>query len=462
MVRRKLVGREPELALLHEIFQSDRPRRSVVVWGEPGIGKTTLWEAGIAVAREKGLQVVSARPCGAEAQPFAALVDLSEGLDTGALAGLPAPQRSALERALLRIDAPGVAPEPHAIWLGLLNALRALATAGPLLIAIDGVQWLDPPSARALSFAAWLEPEQVGFFLTRRPGAPCELERVLERCVPARLRLGPLSIDAIRRLLYGRLELSMRRQLLRRVMDATHGNPLLALEVGRELLERGVPRIGEDIPVPDAIEDVLGTRVARLWSESASCCWPSPSVSSCEPPSFRRSPTPPRSTMASTPGCSLEASACARHTRCSPPRPRSARGGARRRELHLALAGAVADEELRARHLALATEHPDSGARGDGRRSRSRGVRAGRRPEAVQLAEQALRLTPPGAGGTQRATARACRYLETAGEPQRVTDLLAPELESLPPGPRAGAPGCCCPTEARVERSGRPGPRALG
>ena len=42
------------------------------------------------------------------------------------------------------------------------------------------------------------------------------------------------------------------------------GNPLFALELGRALVERGLPEIGEDIPVPDAVEDMLGTRVARL------------------------------------------------------------------------------------------------------------------------------------------------------------------------------------------------------
>jgi predicted ATPase len=56
--------------------------------------------------------------------------------------------------ALLRAEPTAVPPEPHAIGLGLRNGLRALAALEPLLIAIDDLQWLDPPSADALVFVA--------------------------------------------------------------------------------------------------------------------------------------------------------------------------------------------------------------------------------------------------------------------------------------------------------------------
>ena len=59
----------------------------------PGIGKTTLWEGGIALARAQGLRVLSARASGADARlSFAALIDLLDGVETEELAGLPAPQ----------------------------------------------------------------------------------------------------------------------------------------------------------------------------------------------------------------------------------------------------------------------------------------------------------------------------------------------------------------------------------
>ena len=69
------------------------------------------------------------------------------------LGSLPAPQRRALSRALL-LDDEGPPPDPHAIGVAVLNALRALAEREPLLVAVDDVQWLDPASAGALSYAA--------------------------------------------------------------------------------------------------------------------------------------------------------------------------------------------------------------------------------------------------------------------------------------------------------------------
>ena len=73
--------------------------------------------------------------------------------------------------------------------------------------------------------------------------------------------------------------------------------------------------------------------------------------------------------------------------------------------------------------------------------SRRRGVRA-RRGAARRScsAEHALRLTPPDSASAASGCSTLAGYLEVAGEQQRVTDLLAPELDSLPPGvPRARA-----------------------
>jgi hypothetical protein len=188
----EIYGRETELDRVSAVSG-----HALVLSGEPGIGKTTLWEAGIAAARERGVRVLVARPSGAETElSFAGLIDLCEGLEVDML---PEPQRDALEVALLRQSPVGVPPEPHAIGLGLRNALAAGA---PALVAIDDLQWLDDPSAEALALAARrLDDARVGFLLARRPGEPSAVEPALERRSLERLAVGSLSSWAIRELL---------------------------------------------------------------------------------------------------------------------------------------------------------------------------------------------------------------------------------------------------------------------
>jgi AAA ATPase domain len=104
------VGREPELAWLHEFLAGVSDARGLVITGGPGIGKTTLWEAGIAEARTLGLRVLVSRASGADARlAFAAVIDLLDEVDSEELEVLSAPQRRALEVAVLRADRSG----PH-------------------------------------------------------------------------------------------------------------------------------------------------------------------------------------------------------------------------------------------------------------------------------------------------------------------------------------------------------------
>jgi hypothetical protein len=165
---RQIVGREAELAALRGFLGGHAI--AFVLSGGPGIGKTTLWEGGIAAARAEGLRVLVTRASSAEAQlSFAALSDLLNDVDEE-LGLLPVPQRHALEVALLRAEPFGAPPEQRAIALGFLNSLRSLSEHGAVLVAIDDVQWLDPASAEVLVFAARrLERADVRFLIAKRP-----------------------------------------------------------------------------------------------------------------------------------------------------------------------------------------------------------------------------------------------------------------------------------------------------
>ena len=147
-----ILGRDAELAEVQSFVGSAPGGPSALLLeGTAGIGKTTLWRAGVSTARARGHRVLSCRAAEAEARlSYAALGDLFDF----ELPDLPAPQRRALDAALLREEVEGAPPDQRAVSLASLGVLRALAASAPVIIAIDDVQWLDAPSARVLAFVA--------------------------------------------------------------------------------------------------------------------------------------------------------------------------------------------------------------------------------------------------------------------------------------------------------------------
>ncbi|HXH95648.1 MAG TPA: AAA family ATPase, partial [Gaiellaceae bacterium] len=105
-----VVGRERELSLAEGFLDSASERFSVLVLeGEMGIGKTTVWREVVRRAEERSFQVLSCRPAETEAKlGLSALADLFEPLPSACFGALPDAQRRALDVALLRAD-PGTA-----------------------------------------------------------------------------------------------------------------------------------------------------------------------------------------------------------------------------------------------------------------------------------------------------------------------------------------------------------------
>src|SRR5919199_5749043 len=98
-----IAGREGELAALGRLFEVAGPR-ALVLEGEPGIGKTLLWEEGVRLADERGCRLLATRPAQAErGLSYLGLADLLAGsLDV--LDSLAGPRRRALEVALSLAD----------------------------------------------------------------------------------------------------------------------------------------------------------------------------------------------------------------------------------------------------------------------------------------------------------------------------------------------------------------------
>jgi DNA-binding CsgD family transcriptional regulator len=383
--------------------------------------------------------VLVARPSDAEAQlAYAAAIDLLDGVDAEELATLSGPQRRALEVATLRAEADGGQPDPGATAVEVLSVLRALSAREPLVVAVDDVQWLDPPSADALTFAARrLEDHDVRFLLAKRPGEILPLERARERQGLDVLEIGPLSLGAVRHLLSERLGLTVARHVLRRLVELTHGNPLFALELGRSVPE-GHAALGDDLPVPETVEDLLGTRVERLPPAARTALLAVALQADLRVSELTAILDPVASAEALGAGVVIVDG-----ERVRPSHPllaaaaKSRAAGPERREMHRALAHVVADAELRALHLALAAEPPDEALSATVAEAAARATARGAAQQAVALSEHALRLTALDSPARTARLLALAQHLAVAGTDEdglRIKALLEPELESLPSG----------------------------
>jgi DNA-binding CsgD family transcriptional regulator len=433
-----VIGREPELAMLAEFLDEDTAWLALLLTGGPGIGKTALWQRGLDLAVDRDIRVLSARPSGAEAElSFAGLFDLLEGIDIGSVSGLPVPQRRALEAALLRAEPMAAAPERFAIAAGFLGVLRSLAAGGPLLVAVDDLQWLDAASAEMLAFAARrARGQRFRFLLSRRSGPATGVEDALGLAVMHTAEVGPLSLSATRRLLSQCLRLTVPPRTLRRLFDATQGNPLLALELGRALAGGQTWAIGAEPPVTDLAGNPFGARVAKL---------PGPSRRALLATALSGRLGLPQLTAVADAAAVEDLVAAGLlipdGERVRPSHPLlavAARKHSRTGELqalHLTLADVAGDQTLRARHLALSAPAQDADVAGTVAAAAAAAARRGAAHDAAELAEHALRLTPPSAAEHPGRLLALAQCLVKLGELSRVTELLGPQISALPAGP---------------------------
>ena len=169
-----MASRPTEEQALSEFLDSAAGAPSaLLVDGEAGIGKTTLWLAGLERARDRGFRVLSARVANAQSVlAYAPLADLLTGVDPDTWAELPGPQRIAVDR-LVREQVADAVTDQRAVAAAFLSVVDRLTDHGPVLLAIDDLQWLDPSTVHVIGFAARRLHGPVGVLATVRtePGS---------------------------------------------------------------------------------------------------------------------------------------------------------------------------------------------------------------------------------------------------------------------------------------------------
>ena len=429
-----LIGRERELAELDRFVERAAAGPAGLVFeGEPGIGKTTLCEAGVAAALERGWVVLRARPAEAERElSFSALGDLLEPA-RGGLALLAAPRRRALEVALvLATEEERAAPDPRAVALATLDLFRQFAVDVPLVVAVDDTQWLDPPSRQVLEYVLRrVDGERISLLAARRPG--------VEDALPGEcVEVGGLSVGALHNLIRGRVDGAMTRPTLVRIHETSGGNPFFALELARALEGREL-RPGDPLPVPATLGGLVASRFERLDADVREVLL---FVAALARPTSALVAAAAGERASGALGAAAAAGvieADGSRLRFTHPLLASVCLGSasdeERRRVHRRLAQVVTGAEERGRQLGAATQEPDAEvavALDDA------AVAAGARgapAAAAELAEVAVRLTPPAdaAALLRRVQDAAARHF-SAGSTARARSLLERALAEAPRG----------------------------
>lgn len=433
-----VVGRQDELARLAAFLTAaESSAQALVVDGEAGIGKSTLFEATLAEARGRGFAVFWCRPAVAETVfSFAALADLLEAVLPQGLERLPAPQRRALAAALLLEEVEGPPPEEHAIAVATLALLREERRAS-LLIALDDVQWLDAPSASVLAYAVRrLAAGPVAILVARRTNGQAGIPLGLDRAFPderlQRLQLGALSVGATHRLLRERLGLALPRPGLTRLHEIAGGNPFYALELARAL-QRGAINLEAGERLPLTLDALVHDRLAALAAETRTAL---ALAAAAAHPTVEIADAGALAPALAAQVIELDGNAI----RFTHPLLASAAYAAaspdERRGLHRRLAELAEEDEERARHLALAADGPDATVAAALEHAAA-GARARGAPAAAAgFFEQAARLTPADAPAEmrRRRIAAAFHHFESGDSP-RAKRVLGELVEELPAGP---------------------------
>ena len=257
-----LIGREPDQVTISRLL--DRVPAgggTLIVRGDPGIGKSALLARGRILAERRGMRVLVTAGVQSETNlPFAALHRLLRPMLT-ALDRLPRAQAEAIGAALGLSHGP--AAEPFVIALGVLGLFTEAAAGRPLALFIDDAHWLDGASADSMAFVGRrLDADPVVLIAALREGYDNPL---LDTQLPE-LPIGPLSDTAADQLLDTQPG-ALAPQARERVLEMAEGNPLALLELPKTLgadLSARHEMLPDLLPVTGRVERSFATRAREL------------------------------------------------------------------------------------------------------------------------------------------------------------------------------------------------------
>lgn len=430
-----VVSRDAECTVVAQFLDAAaREPASLLIEGDAGIGKTTIWLASVQQARERDFQVLSTRPAQTESVlAYVALADLLSRVDATVMDCLPDPQRLALDRVLLRGDTGDDPTNPRAVAAAFLSVVEQLAEDGPVLIAIDDLQWLDRASADVIRFVVRRLSGAVGLVAAVRsdtiPAVDLVREQLPRPDSSRRLTVGPLSLGALRTIIAQRLGRSLPRPAMVRIHDICGGNPFYALQLAHSSSD-------DEISMQTTLSDLVRDRISGVEAQAqdallAAACAGSPTFDLIA----RAMKVSDSRVMEILDEAGDKGLIHYDGQRVRFSHPLLAAGiyadasPARKRRMHAALADIVTEPELHARHLALASTTADEQTLHSLDAAASSAANRGAPGTAAELLDLAIGL---GGDTPQRRIRAAGHHLhaanfgEAASRLERIIDTLSP------------------------------------
>lgn len=262
-----IVGREVALSAARRAFGATVAGVGglTLVAGETGIGKTTLLNALSEEVDAAGGLVLRGQCWDGDGAPAywpwvqVLRAGMAAGGDPGDAVGiLP--------------EAPGAAElsdEPDGrfrVFDGVMTFLAQLATARPVLVVLDDLQWCDEGSLRLLRFAARHLPVHsilvLGAYRDEEAGDSLrDLAATAEHIV-----LDGLHLEEVAALVAAVTDSTPPATLVSDIRRRTGGNPFLVRELARLLPSQPDGRLAASFTpgLGDRVQDILGRRLARL------------------------------------------------------------------------------------------------------------------------------------------------------------------------------------------------------
>ncbi|HWJ12542.1 MAG TPA: HD domain-containing phosphohydrolase [Gemmatimonadaceae bacterium] len=289
---------EPTLNLKHFVGRDDETRRLVrvleqsleigprvvCVVGEAGIGKSTLVRRLAGEVRARSGCLVAGQASEADAKPpFAPWAEALDALDQFAV--VPPREWRELGRLVPALARPGMEPtgNKYALLEEIAAYVRTAASLHPVVLLLDDMQWADTGTWDALEhLLSQLTHEQIVLCVTVRTedlrGETLERRnRLLRDERFSEIALGRLSEADVRQWLAGVFGGETSPELLAYLHAHSEGNPLLATQIVRMILDEGGVRYEHgrwglrpeyERGLPAAVRGLMDRRLERLSAET--------------------------------------------------------------------------------------------------------------------------------------------------------------------------------------------------